>query len=508
MSTPQATFPALYQVNARLWLADRARALGRPATLDDVPDAHLDRLAALGFDWLYLLGAWQTGPAGRAVSRSRADWRRGFAEDLPGLTDADIAGSPFAVRSYDVHEDFGGDDALKRLRERLRVRGLALMLDFVPNHTAIDHRWVGEHPEYYIAGDEDDLAREPDNYRRVEAGGRSLILAYGRDPYFPGWPDTLQLNYRHPGLRDAMAGELARVASRCDGARCDMAMLVLPDVFARTWGDRAQPRDGTEAVDVPFWPEAAAAARAANPRFRLMAEAYWDLEWALQQQGFDWTYDKRLYDRLRDRDADAVRGHLRADAEYQRKSARFLENHDEPRAAATFPPEVHPAAATLTYLVPGLRFFHDGQLEGRRARASIHLGRRRDQPEDQEIATFYTKILECLSRPEVRDGHWRLLECRPAWEGNPTWGRFVAFLWERGEARLIVAVNFGETRGQCFVALPPEGLGGASWRLADLLGDEVHDRAGDELAARGLYLDVPAWGRQAFAVCRCLGGAS
>ncbi|HWE36313.1 MAG TPA: alpha-amylase family glycosyl hydrolase [Isosphaeraceae bacterium] len=500
--------PSLYQVNARLWLGDVARGLGRPATLDDVPDADLDRLAALGFDWVYLLGAWRTGPAGRAVSRSREDWRRGFAEDLPDLADADIVGSPFAVQSYDVHEDFGGDAALARLRTRLRSRGLRLMLDFVPNHTAIDHPWVTGHPDYYVAGTEDDLAREPDNYLRVRAGGRSVVLAYGRDPYFPGWPDTLQLNYRHPALRAAMAGELARVAARCDGVRCDMAMLVLPDVFARTWGDRSAPRDGPAPVDEPFWPGAIAEARATNPGFRLMAEAYWDLEWALQQQGFDWTYDKRLYDRLRGLDAGAVRGHLTADAEYQRKSARFLENHDEPRAAATFAPEVHPAAATLTYLVPGLRFVHDGQLEGRRSRTSIHIGRRRDESVDPMIQCVYEKLLKCLARPEVRDGRWRLLECRPAWDGNPSWDRFLAFLWDAEGSRLLVAVNYGPTRGQCYVALPPEGLRGGAFRLEDLLGDEAHDREGDDLAARGLYLDVPAWGHHAFAVARLGGGAS
>jgi hypothetical protein len=239
-----------------------------------------------------------------------------------------------------------------------------------------------------------------------------------------------------------------------------------------------------------------------------MAEAYWDLEWTLQQQGFDWTYDKRLYDRLRGLDAGAVRGHLMADPEYQRNSARFLENHDEPRAAATFAAEVHPAAATLTYLVPGLRFFHDGQLAGRRARASIHLGRRRDEPADPTISCFYENLLKCLARPEVSDGRWRLLDCRPAWDGNPTWGQFLASLWDLEGSRLLVAVNYGPTRGQCYVTLPQEGMHRGAFRLTDLLGDEVHDREGDDLAARGLYLDVPAWGRHAFAVTRLGGGAS
>ena len=146
-----------------------------------------------------------------------------------------------------------------------------------------------EHPEYYISGTESDLARAPQNYTRARRKGGDLLLAYGRDPYFSGWPDTLQLNYGNPALQEAMIGELVRIAGQCDGVRCDMAMLVLPEVFERTWGIPSQ----------PFWPKATQRVGSAVPDFCFMAEVYWDLEWTLQQQGFDYTYDKRLYDRLR-----------------------------------------------------------------------------------------------------------------------------------------------------------------------------------------------------------------
>ena len=163
-----------------------------------------------------------------------------------------------------------------------------------------------------------------------------------------------------------MIGELGRVADCCDGVRCDMAMLLLPDVIRRTWGDKSLPSDGRPPVDNPFWPEAIAQVHRRHPDLLFMAEVYWDLEWTLQQQGFDYTYDKRLYDRLRSRDVEGVRGHLHADMVFQRRCVRFLENHDEPRAASAFPSDVHRAAAILAFLTPGLRFFHDGQFEGRR----------------------------------------------------------------------------------------------------------------------------------------------
>src|SRR5262245_27085472 len=289
----------LYQINTRVVLGEI-----RPgASLDDFPDRLWDDLAARGLRWVWLLGVWQTGAAGRAVSRTVRAWQDGFCQVLPDLREQDITGSPFAVCSYSCHADFGGEKSLERLRAKLRKRGLKLMLDFVPNHMALDHVWVREHPEWFIHGGEDDLSREPANW----TGREGHIVAHGRDPYFPGWPDTLQLNYFHPGLRAAMRDELVSLAKRCDGVRCDMAMLLLPDVFARTWGEKARPADGVDPVTSDFWPEAIAAARKVNPDFVTMAEVYWDLEWELQQQGFDYTYDKRLYDRLREGHADAVR---------------------------------------------------------------------------------------------------------------------------------------------------------------------------------------------------------
>ena len=344
--------PSLYQINTRVWLTELSIALGRPATLDDIPDAELDRLAELGFDWIWLLSVWQTGPAAQAISRANPQWRREFAETLPDLREEDIAGSGFAIQDYTVHRDLGGAAALAGLRQRLRERGLKLMLDFVPNHMAPDHPWIDEHPEYFVQGSETDLARSPQNYCRVQTKNGPLVLAYGRDPYFDGWPDTLQLNYGNPELQQAMIGELERIAGQCDGVRCDMAMLVLPEVFERTWGIPTQ----------PFWPTATQRVRDRVPGFCFMAEVYWDLEWTLQQQGFDYTYDKRLYDRLRDGHARPVREHLRAELDYQNQSARFLENHDEPRAAATFPPEVHEAAAVITFLSPGPAFLSPGTI--------------------------------------------------------------------------------------------------------------------------------------------------
>jgi hypothetical protein len=486
-----ARYPLLYQINTRVWLTELSRQIGRSATLDDIPDAELDRIADMRFDWVWLLSVWQTGAAGRRVSRGNAEWREEFQHTLADLREEDIAGSGFAITDYAVDRALGGDEALARLRQRLRQRGLRLLLDFVPNHTGLDHPWVEAHPDYYVAATELDLARAPKNYTWANGGG--LLLGHGRDPYFPGWPDTLQLNYGNPAAQEAMTGELLKIAGQCDGVRCDMAMLVLPEVFERTWGIKTE----------PFWPKATELVRKKFPRFVFMAEVYWDLEWTLQQQGFDYTYDKRLYDRLRAGHARPVREHFHAGMEYQNRLVRFLENHDEPRAAAAFSPEVHQAAAVITFLSPGLRFLHQGQLDGRKKRISPHLVRAPAEPVDQRLNQFYERLLAVLRRSVVRDGQWQLLECVAAWDGNWTADCFIAFAWQGpAEQKLLVAVNYAPNRSQCHVRLPWANLRQRQWQLKDLLGEAQYERDGDDLAARGLYLDLPSWQAHIFAVTK------
>src|SRR6187402_3536016 len=326
-------YPSLYQINTRVWITDIANKIGRPATLDDIPDNELDRLAELGFDWIWFLSVWSTGEVAQKISRDNPEWRHDFENTLPDIKEKDIAGSGFAITGYKVHPDLGGDEALQRLRERLQKRGLKLMLDFVPNHMAPDHPWVNDHPDYFVSGTMNDLEKSPQNYTRIKKSKNDLVLAYGRDPYFSGWPDTVQLDYSNPETVKAMSKELLRISGQCDGVRCDMAMLILPEIFEKTWGRSAQ----------SFWPIITKKIREKYPRFLFMAEVYWDLEWTLQQQGFDYAYDKRLYDRLREGHAGPVRDHFRAGLDYQDKLARFLENHDEPRAAAIFAPGQHAA---------------------------------------------------------------------------------------------------------------------------------------------------------------------
>ncbi len=458
--------------------------------LDELPDRELDRLAELGFNWLWLLGVWQTGSSGAQVSRSQASWRPSFEEALPDLTENDIVGSTFAITAYRVHADFGGNEALARLRSRLRDRRIELLLDFVANHTALDHPWSVEHPEYYVAGTEADLAREPQNYTRVGTGPSSRILAHGRDPYFPGWPDTLQLNYGREDVQKAMLEQLYSIAALCDGVRCDMAMLLLPEIFEKTWNIAA----------AAFWPGAITSTRQIAPDFLFLAEVYWGLEWELQQQEFDYTYDKTLYDRLLHSDAGSVRAHLGADMAFQNKLTRFLENHDEPRIAAILPVPKHKAAAMVAFFVPGMRLLHDGQLDGCVRKPSIHLARRCIESPNPELQEFYRRLL--LTIENVASEDWRLLEPAEAWSGNPTHADFVAFGWVRdGSLAYLCAVNYADHRSQCYLPLPWSAQGnGGSIVLRDFMGPATYERSKESLRAPGLYLDLEPWGYHLFRI--------
>ena len=482
--------PVIYEINTWVWLRELGEAAGRPITLGTVPAAAWDGIAALGFDAVWLMGVWERSPAGRRVSLANPGLLADFCRALPDYTEADNVGSAYCVRRYVADETLGGPAGLAEARRELARRGIRLILDFVPNHVAPDHPWVHERPECFVAGSNEDLRRDPASF--LEADGR--VIACGRDPYFPAWQDVLQLDAFAPALRRTAIETLLDLAAQCDGVRCDMAMLLMNEVFARTWGDRVGPPPAAD-----YWPEVIGAVRRERPEFLFIAEAYWDLEWALQQQGFDYCYDKRLYDRLEHRGAETVRLHLLAETSYQERLVRFVENHDEPRAAATFGPEQARAAAVTFATLPGARLFHEGQLEGRRVRLPVFLARRPDEPADGALVAFHSALLAALRAPALRNGSWRLLE-RTGWPDNRVFENLVGWCWELDGERIAIVVNLGAEPAQARVRFPWDDFAGRRLRLADVLLGEAFERDGGEMIGPGLYVALPAWGFHFFAI--------
>ena len=447
------------------------------------PRAEWDAIAALGVDAVWLMGVWERSPVGLAVALANTGLREEFRRALPDVTLGDIAASPYCVRRYVADAGFGGRAGLAVAREQLAARGLGLVLDFVPNHLARDHPWVEAHPERFIPGTEEELAAHPSAFFRAGAH----VIACGRDPYFPPWSDVAQVNAFSPGLRTGTVDTLCDIAMQCDGVRCDMAMLLMTDVFVRTWGHRTGAPPSEE-----FWPTVIGTVRAHAPDFTFIAEAYWDRESALQKQGFDYCYDKRLYDGLAHGDAPRVRNHLRADRAYQDRLLRFIENHDEPRAAAVFGADRSRAAAALVAALPGARLVHQGQLEGRAVRLPVFLTRWPDEPADEPLRAFYTALLAETAGTVFRTGAWALLECS-GWAGNDSCQHLIACSWSHAGARRLIVVNLSDRRSQGHVWLPWTDTAAHDWRLADVLNGDVFDRHGPELAAHGLYVDLAPW---------------
>ena len=480
LSTPVA-HPFIYEINTWAWLESISVDEDKPIDLGSVPSRHWDGIAGLGFDAVWLMGVWRRSPAGIAIALANPALRADFQAALPDWRAEDVVGSPYCVRDYVVDDRLGGPAGLAAAREALAARGLRLILDFVPNHVAPDHPWTTETPGLFVPGTAADRDLDPASF--VEVGGR--VLANGRDPYFPAWPDVVQLNAFDPALRSAAAETLRSIADQCDGVRCDMAMLVMNDVFARTWGGRAGPAPGTE-----YWPTVITAVRETHPGFVFIAEAYWDLEWSLMRQGFDYCYDKRLYDRLLGGSAEEVRLHLLAEPAYQNALVRFVENHDEPRAAAAFGAGRAQAAAVAALTQTGARLIHHGQLSGRRIRLPVFLGRFPAEPADEQTAAFYRRLLAALADPAFRDGHWQLCE-RSGWPGENSFENLVTWSWD-GATRWLIVVNLSGEPATGHVQAPWPDLRGHRWRLTDPTRDMSFDRAGDDLAD-GLFVRLDAW---------------
>ena len=486
---PLRLHPQLYEISTLPWLVGLSKKLGRRITLQDVPKAEWEKLRELGFDLIYMMGMWRRSATGRSISRSQTSLFSRYDECLPGWSFDDVPGSPFSIQAYEPDPMIGTWQDLDGLHRQLHDLGMRLILDFVPNHTGPDHAWVREHPEYYMRGSLTQYRASPGNFYIAEkANGGAEVVAYGRDPYFAPWMDTAQLNYFNPGLRTAMIDQVRRMSQVCDGARCDMAMLVLNDTFHQTWeallGSTPVPRQ-------EFWHEATSAL----PDFIWIAEAYSDSEWALQQLGFKFTYDKRLYDRLRDGFVRDVYLHLKADWEFQTRSVRFLENHDEPRAATVFESRL-PAVAVMAATVPGMHFFNDGQIEGFRKQLVVQLSRAQEEIPDSETQRIYSRILAIANSPEFHSTGWKLLEVQDS--GDHTSSDLIAYSWQSNAGTKLVVVNLGGGTATGRLHFANDLLASSTLTFNDLLNDRSYQRKSSDLRQWGLFIKLESFDAHMF----------
>ncbi len=479
--------PVIYELNTAAWLHDVGARAGRAATLASVPDAEWDLVTLPGVDAVWLMGVWQRSPAGVRLALDTPEQVESFRRTLPDLRDDDVIGSAYCIRGYEVDDRFGGREGLAAARAKLAARGVKLLVDFVPNHVAPDHPWLLDHPDRFVQGTPDDLAGDPAAYLAVG----DAVVARGRDPYFAPWPDVAQLDAFSPSLRAAAIATLTDIAGQADGVRCDMAMLMINHVFAQTWGRLVGGPPATE-----YWRDVIGAVRTVDPDFLFVAEAYWDMEWDLQQLGFDHCYDKRLYDRMLHEGAESVRGHLHADLDYQHHLLRFIENHDEPRAASEMVRAQEIAGSVMIATLPGATLWHEGQFEGWRVRLPVFLARRPVEPSDAALRDVHLRLI--AAAPEVRRGAWSLCDVS-GWPGDESAGQLVAWCWRDDEHRSLVVVNLAGGSAAARVHVPWDDVGGRAWRLDDRLSGQSFTRDGDDVASQGLYVGLDGWGAHVLA---------
>jgi hypothetical protein len=476
------THPHLYEINTWAWLEKLSARAGRTITLADVPDTEWDGLARLGFDAIWLMGVWKRSAEARRIALEKAAAPGGAApydRAKPGWKPEDIVASPYAVAAYVPDARIGTWESLDVVRAKLHARGMALFLDFVGNHTALDHAWVRQSPEFYVNGMAEDYARDPGSFYRVETPRRVFYLALGRDPYFPPWPDVAQLNHYSAQMRAAQLADLRTIAAHCDGVRCDMAMLHLNDIFGRIWSPLLR---GATAPAQEFWEKA----HASVPGLILLAEAYWGTEERLLKLGFSYVYDKGLYDAVRDRNAGDVRGRLGAPLEEQEKRARFLENHDEDRAATVFGADRRVSVGTLMGTLPGMRFYHQGELEGAKIHLPITLRMAADGDADPAATAFFAKLLRITKDPLFHVGEWNLLPVTD--EGADTAGNLVVYEWRSEKNWKVIVVNLSAGRAQGRVHFSQRAWPSADYVFYDELHDERYVRSAQELSGIGLFV--------------------
>jgi hypothetical protein len=470
--------PHLYEINTWAWLEELSVRFGRTIKLADVPDSEWDAIAGRGFDVVWLMGIWQRSPEGRRLALDPAV-AQSYASALPGWKAEDVVGSPYSVAAYKPDPRIGTWRDVDSARKKLCARKVGLFLDFVGNHTALDHRWTRAHPEFYVQGSQEDFDRDPGSFYRLESKKRTVFIAVGRDPYFPPWRDTAQLNHFSPEMRAAQLAELRTIAKHCDGVRCDMAMLQLNDIFQRVWSRFLvnATRPASE-----FWVDA----KEAVPNLTLLAESYWGTRDQLLNLGFSFAYDKDIYDAVRDVKIPEVQAQLAAPVAKQSRLARFLENHDEARCADTFGGPRLPGVVTLMSTLPGMRFYHQGELEGRKIRFPIQLRRIAEEAPDPTSVALFDKILRVTSDDVFHSGNWSLLPITA--EGDPSSENLVAYEWRSAGAWKMIVVNLSGGAAQGRIRLGERVSTSNEYIFYDQLNEVRYPRHGEELHNMGLFV--------------------
>ncbi|TXT64815.1 MAG: Alpha-amylase [Promethearchaeota archaeon] len=471
----------LFEINTWPWLTELSEHYDRKIILDNIPEEIFEGYLQY-FDVVWLMGVWERSPASKRIAQEEPDLQKAYQEALDHVKEEDIIGSPYAVYYYHVDKNLGGKESLLKFREQLLARNIKLILDYVPNHVARDHMWTLEKSDIFIEGTFEDMNSQPDNY--FSSYGR--VLAHGKDPYFLPWTDTVQINAFSSEARTKAINTLKSIADICDGVRCDMAMLVTNKIFKKTWGDKAGDPPETE-----FWERVIPSVRENHPDFKFIGEVYWDMEYDLMQQGFDYCYDKRLYDRILKKNVEEITAHLNADYNYQKKLVRFLENHDEIRVAKELGINLSKAAAMVILTLPGMGLIYEGQMKGYTRKVPVQLKRRGEEETDLDLLTFYRNLLILIQQNQIKTKYWE--KCTSKGQENNSGQKIISHHWWDDQNHFLIVVNFDDSETQTHISIPSLDYNTDRLSFYNISNENKLVYQASEIKETGLKVELEAW---------------
>jgi hypothetical protein len=487
--------PSLLEINGRIWIK-RFEDKSKHTTLKDVDKFFFDNLQQHKLDYLWLMGAWQNNEECADKYCFVEGLQKEYSNALPDWNKSDVIGSPYAIDEYSLNKRFGTKSDLLEFKDKLNRAGIKLILDFIPNHFNAESKLISSNPDLFLQADEELLNSGDATFFTTD----DKIFAHGKDPYFDAWQDTVQVNYFNTAAYDYLTDILLNLTELCDGIRCDMAMLPLLQVFESTWDNVIRKMNYTRPAH-EFWESAIKSVKDKRKDFIFIAEAYWGIEHEIQNLGFDYTYDKRLTDRLRSDTPANIIEHLRADYTYQSKSVRFLENHDEDRAVDVFGIDKSKAAAVVCSTLPGMRFYHDGQFEGKTIKLPVQLGREPVEEVNTSMQKFYKLLLSITGKDVCKYGIWKLLDALPAGSDDMTYQNIFSWVWNNDDEYMIVVINYSTDNAYCRLRIDLE-TNEEEVELIDLMDDKSYKRNWNEIVSDGLFIQLKGYQSQIFQIIK------
>ena len=473
--------PILYEISTRPWLYELSKKYQKPITkLRDIPLEEFDNLKENGIDIIWMMGMWKLGKYGLEF-----DLKLDYSKVFPNWKKEDVIGSPYAVVKYVCNPEIGTNEDLIWLREQINSRDMKLMLDFVPNHSAIDAPAAKLNPQLYIRAP----AGKKNPNRYTDSG-----FAFGSYPFHPPWKDVIQFNYWEKETRNMMKNNLMTVLSYADGVRCDVASLLLNDIIEIAWKEELD-YWGYHRPSTEFWEYAFAEVKSKYPNAILLAEVYGDKEIeALYKLGFHYCYNKDLLIRLMGSTLE-LKKYLKNKTENNwGHLANFVENHDEDRIVYNMGNvKKAMAAGTIASTVGGMIFINHGQWSGYKNKLEVHLRKGEDEDENNEVKNYYQKLIQIIQDPAFTGSNYYFINDIKGDKKDD----FIAYLREEGDSHYLVVVNYSNSYGCANVPIYNMN-DNVDVSLYEVFNDEEYIRNGSDIRNKGLIVCLNPWETQIF----------